>query len=91
MNQRTVNGIMGIIEDLDLENMALRAYLKSSSQPLTEKQIAALIEEAKAVPGLSQKVALRWKRLRDQMQSDRDLEEALAIFSKIVPLSKDEN
>ena len=59
MNQRIVDGIMSIIEGLDLENMALKGYLKSSSPPLTDEQISALIEEAKNIPGLPPKVAAR--------------------------------
>jgi hypothetical protein len=91
MNQRIIDGIMAIIEGLDAENMALKSYLKTYSQPLTDAQIESLIQEAQSLPGFREKVALRWKRLRDQMQSDQALEEALSKFSKIVPPATDVN
>lgn len=91
MNEKVVSGIMSVIEGLDIENMALRSYLKVCSQPLTDSQVERLIQEAHQMPGLEQKVSLRWKRLRDQMQSDQALEEALSKFSKITPRPTDVN
>lgn len=92
MNEKTVSGIMSIIEGLDIENMALKAYLKTSlDDPLDDAQIERLIRDARAIPGAQEKVALRWRRLRDQMQSDQALEEALSRFARIVPPPKDTN
>jgi len=91
MDEKVATGIMSTIEALDLENLALKSYLKTCAQPLTDSQIERLVEEAQSLPGLQEKVAARWKRLRDQIQSDRALEEALSRYSKIALPPRDVN
>jgi hypothetical protein len=82
MDDKVASGIMSTIETLDLENLALKSYLKTCSRPLDDSQIDRLIEEAKKLPGLQERVSARWKQLRDQIQSDRTLEGALSKYSK---------
>jgi hypothetical protein len=91
MDDKVASGIMSTIETLDLENLALKSYLKTCSRPLDDSQIDRLIEEAKKLPGLQERVSARWKQLRDQIQSDRALEGALSKYSKIAPPPKDVN
>jgi hypothetical protein len=91
MDEKTISGIMGIIEGLDAENMALKSYLKTCSNPMTDEQIEQLVQEALNLPGFREKVAGRWQRLRSQIQSDKALEEAISRFARIVPPTKDLN
>jgi hypothetical protein len=91
MDQVTVDGIMGIIENLDLENLALRSLLLPPYGKESRENVESLLETAKSQLEVRERIAARWKKLRDRLQSDQSLTTALNEFARLVPPPKWEN
>jgi hypothetical protein len=90
MDRELANRIMDLIENLNVENLALRSLLQPPYGNADKAHLDSLLEEAKN-SGVREIVHAQWKPLRDQLQSDKTLEEAFRAFLRIAPPSSEVN
>jgi hypothetical protein len=88
MDRQLAIRILDLIETLNVENLALRSLLVPPHGKASKEQVDALVSEAKRHPGIREMIRAQWKPLRDQLESDKNLEEAFREYLKIVPQSK---
>lgn len=90
MDSELANRIMDLIENLNVENLALRSLLLPPYGKSSKEKVDSLIETAKN-SGIREIVHAQWKPLRDQLRSDKSLEEAFRAFLRIAPPSAEVN
>ena len=79
------------IEKLELENKALIVLLPVLAHTGDIAQAEAFLERLKTAPAALAVVHEQWLPLRQRIESDSSLEEALKKFTQIVPPPKDVN
>jgi hypothetical protein len=79
------------IEKLELENKSLIVLLPFLARSGNIKQAEALLERMKTDPAALAVVREQWLPLRQRIESDSSLEEALNKFAQVVPAPKDVN
>ena len=83
--------LLNHIEKLEVENKALILLLPLLAHSGDIAQAEALLERLKTHPDALAAVREQWLPLRQRIESDSSLEEALKKFAQIVPPPKDVN
>ena len=83
--------LLNQIEKLELENKALILLLPFFARTGNIAQAEAMLERLKTHPEALAAVHEQWLPLRQRIESDSSLEEALKKFAQIVPPPKDVN
>lgn len=83
--------LLNHIEKLELENKALIVLLPVLAHTGNIAQAEAMLEKLKTAPEALAVVREQWLPLRQRIESDSSLEEALKKFAQIVPPPKEMN
>jgi hypothetical protein len=83
--------LLNHIEKLEIENKALIVLLPEVARTGNVAWAEALLERMKVAPEALALVREQWLPLRQRIESDSSLEEALKKFAQIVPPPKDVN
>jgi hypothetical protein len=89
MDNRLALRMLDLIEKLNVENLALQAVVRVLHGK--SAQIQSQLEQMKADPAARDTVHTQWLPLRQRLESDSNLEEAMQQFLKIVPPVKGVN
>lgn len=91
MDKELALRLLDHIETLELENKSLIVLLPVLARSGNIAQAEALLERLKTDPAALAVVREQWLPLRQRIESDSNLEEALNRFAQIVPAPKDVN
>jgi len=83
--------MLGALEELTIENLTLKAILMTQNRNLDTERVDSLVSSARRDPAVRDTVRAQFLPLRQQLESDSSLEEALRKFAEIVPPPKDVN
>jgi hypothetical protein len=83
--------LLNHIEKLEIENKALTVLLPEVARTGNMAHAEAILEKLKTAPEALALVHEQWLPLRQRIESDSSLEEALKKFAQIVPPPKDVN
>jgi len=88
MDKRLAVGIMDLIEDLNIEIIALRTMLMAPPARMTKRQMEANVKRAKGFPDAREVVRSQWKPLRDRLEADSNVDEVFRDLLRAVPATK---
>lgn len=91
MDKELAVRMLGLIEEMNVENLALKAILLTVNRGASIEKIDALVEGAMKDSKVRDTVRAQWLPLRQRLESDSSLEEALTQFVRIVPAPKELN
>jgi hypothetical protein len=83
--------MLDALEEMTVENMALKAILLQANRNATPAKIDAMVKEAQKRPTIRGTVRAQWLPLRQRLEYDSNLAEALGKFLQIAPPTKDVN
>jgi hypothetical protein len=83
--------LLNHIEKLEIENKSLTVLLPEVARTGDIARALAMLEKMKVAPEALALVHEQWLPLRQRIESDSSLEEALKKFAQIVPPPKDVN
>ena len=83
--------MLNAIEEMTIENLALRSTLLQANRHATPEKIDSIVRGALAQPVVRDTVRAQWLPLRQKLQDDSSLEEALQQFLQITPRPKGVN
>jgi hypothetical protein len=89
MDQRLTIKMLDLIEDLTVQNAALKALLLQSVRNMDMAKLDSLVQRFADDLAARDKVRQLWLPLRKRLESDSGLEEAVKQFLQIVPPTKD--
>jgi hypothetical protein len=87
MDKKLATQIANTIEELHLENLALKSFVKTM-QSWNDSQIETLLDKAKKSPEVRKIIQQQLKPLRDHLESDTSLEDAFREYLKVAPPPK---
>jgi hypothetical protein len=85
MDKRLGLKMLDLIENLYIENYALLAMLPSVYRTIDNAQVRSYMDQAKNDPQIRESVREQWLPMRQRLESDASLEEAMQQFLQIVP------
>ena len=83
--------MLDALEEMTIENSTLRAILLQANRYATPTKIDAMVKEAQSRPKIRAIVRTQWLELRQRLEDDSSMADALQKFLQIVPPTKDVN
>lgn len=91
MDKKLALLMLDALEEMTIENSTLRAILLQANRYATPTKIDAMVKEAQSRPKIRAIVRTQWLELRQRLEDDSSMADALQKFLQIVPPTKDVN
>ena len=91
MDKQLVLRMLDFIEKMELEYTALKAIMPTVARTGSTARVEQWLEKLRNDPPAIEVVRTRWLPLRQRIEEDSSLEEALKQFLQIAPPTKDVN
>jgi hypothetical protein len=91
MDKKLVLLMLDALEEMTVENLALRAILLQANRNATPTKIDVMVKEAQSQPAIRGTVRAQWLPLRQRLEDDSNLAEALNKFLQIATPTKNVN
>ena len=88
MDKRLAVGIMDLIEDLNIEIIALRTMVMAPPARMTKRQIEANVKKAKGFADAREVVRSQWKPLRVRLEADSNVDDVFRDLLRAAPATK---
>lgn len=91
MDKKLALLMLDALEEMTVENLTLKAILLEANRNATRTKIDAMVKEAQSRPVVRGAVRAQWLPLRQRLEDDSNLAEALDKFLQLAPPTKDVN